>query len=82
MHGMVMVSTVVLLVDCSPAGRAVTLTLNGSTMSFGMALGAGLGGIALAEAGYFALGVLTVALPFVSVLLISIHRLRPTRTPE
>jgi len=76
MHGMVMVSTVVLLVDRSPAGRAVTLTLNGSAMSFGMALGAGLGGIALAEAGYFALGVLTAALPLVSVLLISIHRLR------
>jgi DHA1 family inner membrane transport protein len=76
MHGMVMVSTVVLLVDRSPAGRAVMLTLNGSAMSFGMALGAGLGGIALAEAGYFALGVLTAALPLVSVLLISIHRLR------
>jgi MFS transporter, DHA1 family, inner membrane transport protein len=45
MHGMVMVSTVVLLVARSPAGRALTLTLNGAAMSFGMALGAGLGGL-------------------------------------
>jgi len=80
MHGLVMVSTVVLLVVHSPAGRATTLTLYGSAMSFGMALGAGLGGIALAGAGYFALGVCTVALPLVSVILVSIRRLEPART--
>jgi predicted MFS family arabinose efflux permease len=78
MHGLVMVSTVVLLVVHSPAGRATTLTLYGSAMSFGMALGAGLGGIALAGAGYFALGVCTVALPL--VILVSIRRLEPART--
>jgi predicted MFS family arabinose efflux permease len=80
MHGLVMVSTIVLLVVHSPAGRATTLTLYGSAMSFGMALGAGLGGIALAGAGYFALGVCTVALPLVSVILVSIRRLEPART--
>jgi MFS transporter, DHA1 family, inner membrane transport protein len=75
MHGMVMVSTVVLLVDRSPAGRAVTLTLNGSAMSFGMALGAGLGGLVLAGAGYLALGVCTLALPLASAALVSVGRL-------
>jgi predicted MFS family arabinose efflux permease len=80
MHGLVMVSTIVLLVVRSPAGRATTLTLYGSAMSFGMALGAGLGGIALAGAGYFALGACTVALPLVSVVLVSIGRLGPART--
>ncbi len=79
MHGLVMVSTVVLLVVHSPAGRATTLTLYGSAMSFGMALGAGLGGIALAGVGYFAVGVCTVALPLVSVILVSIRRLGPAR---
>jgi predicted MFS family arabinose efflux permease len=79
MHGMVMVSTVVLLVDQSPAGRAVSLTINGSAMSFGMALGAGLGGLVLAGAGYFALGVCTVALPLASAVLASICPLEPGR---
>jgi DHA1 family inner membrane transport protein len=77
MHGMVMVSTVVLLVGWSPAGRAMTLTLNGSAMSFGMALGAGLGGLVMAETGYLGLGVCTMALPLVSVVLVSIRRLGP-----
>jgi predicted MFS family arabinose efflux permease len=72
MHGMVMVSTVVLLVDRSPAGRAVTLTLNGSAMSLGMALGAGLGGLVLAGAGYLALGVCALALPLASAALVSV----------
>jgi predicted MFS family arabinose efflux permease len=80
MQGLVMVSTLVLLVAHSPAGRATTLTLNCSAMSFGMALGAGLGGIALAGAGYFALGMCTVALPLVSVVLVSIRRLGPATT--
>ena len=63
-HGMVMVSTVVLLVDRSPAGRAVTLTLNSSAQSFGWAVGAGTGGIVLAAVGYVGLGLLTLAVPF------------------
>ena len=42
MHGLVMVSTVVLLVGQSPAGRATTLTLYGAAMNLGVALGAAL----------------------------------------
>jgi predicted MFS family arabinose efflux permease len=80
MHGMVMVSTVVLLVDRSPAGRALTLTLNGSVMSFGMALGAALGGIVLGWGGYTALGACTLALPLASAILISVGRLWPARS--
>jgi predicted MFS family arabinose efflux permease len=79
---MVMVSTVVLLVGRSPAGRAMTLTLNGSAMSLGMALGAGLGGLVLAGAGYLALGVCTLALPLASVALVSIGRLGSESTSE
>jgi predicted MFS family arabinose efflux permease len=78
-HGVVMVSTVVLLVDRSPAGRAVTLTLNSSAQSFGWAVGAGTGGIVLAAAGYVALGLWTLVLALVSALLIFIRR--PSRSP-
>jgi MFS transporter, DHA1 family, inner membrane transport protein len=79
-HGVVMVSTVVLLVSRSPAGRATTLTLNGSAMSFGMALGAALGGLVLAGTGYFGLGVCTLALPLTSAVLVWIYRLGPGST--
>lgn len=81
MHGLVMVSTVVMLVVRSPTGRSTTLTLYGSAMSLGMAVGAGLGGITLAAAGYVALGVCTLALSLVSVVLVSISRLGPGKTP-
>src|SRR5260370_11462124 len=77
MHGLVMVSTVVLLVGQSPAGRATTLTLYGSAMSFGMALGAGVGGAAPAGAGYFTPCVWTLPPPPVSVIFLSIPTLRP-----
>jgi DHA1 family inner membrane transport protein len=70
MHGLVMVSTVVLLVGQSPAGRATTLTLYGSAMNLGIALGAALGGLALARAGYFVVGLSTMALPLMSVILV------------
>jgi predicted MFS family arabinose efflux permease len=50
----------------------VTLTLNGSAMSFGMALGAVLGGLVLAGASYFALGVCTLALPLASAAVVSV----------
>jgi MFS transporter, DHA1 family, inner membrane transport protein len=73
-HGMVMVSTVILLVDRSPAGRAVTLTLNSSAQSFGWAVGAGTGGMVLAAAGYVALGVWTLVLPLGSALLMFFGR--------
>jgi predicted MFS family arabinose efflux permease len=75
LHGLTMVSAVVLLVSRSPAGRATILTLYGSAMSFAMALGAVFGGAALATAGYFALGVCTMALPIAAVILVSFGRL-------
>ena len=74
MHGLIMVSTVVLIVDHSPAGSATTLTFYGSAMSLGMALGAGLGGLALMVAGYFALGMCTLALPLASAILVWFRR--------
>jgi DHA1 family inner membrane transport protein len=70
MHGMIMVSTVVLLVGQSPAGRATMLTLYGAVMNLGVALGAALGGVALARAGYGALGLCTLALPLVAAALV------------
>jgi predicted MFS family arabinose efflux permease len=70
MHGVVMVSTVVLLVGQSPAGRATTLTLYGAGMNLGVALGAALGGLALAWAGYVALGLCTLALPLAAAGLV------------
>jgi predicted MFS family arabinose efflux permease len=47
-------------------------------MSFGMALGAVFGGLALAMAGYFALGVCTMTLPTASAVLVSLCRLSRT----
>jgi DHA1 family inner membrane transport protein len=81
MHGLVMVSTVVLLVGQSPAGRATTLTLYASAMNLGVALGAALGGLALARAGYVALGLCTLALPLVSAVLVWCCRPGPGKAP-
>jgi len=77
-HGVVMVSTVILLVDRSPAGRAVTLILNSSAQSFGWAVGAGTGGIVLAAGGYVGLGFWTFVLTL-SALVIFVCR--PSRGP-
>jgi DHA1 family inner membrane transport protein len=77
-HGLTMVSAVVLLVGKSPGGRATILTLYGSAMSFGMALGAVVGGVALAVGGYFALGACTMALPIISAVLVFFWRLNRT----
>ena len=82
LHGLTMVSAVVLLVGQSPAGRATILTLYGSAMSFGMALGAVFGGAALAIAGYYALGVCTMALPIAAVVLVSFGRLNRRSAPD
>ena len=82
MHGLIMVSTVVLLVSQSPAGRATTLTLYASAMNLGVALGAALGGLALARAGYGALGLCTLALPLVSAVLVWCCRPGPGKVPE
>jgi predicted MFS family arabinose efflux permease len=82
MHGLVMVSTVVLLVGQSPAGRGTTLTLYGAAMNLGIALGAALGGFVLARAGYISLGLCTLALPLVSATLVWCGRPRPGQVPE
>jgi MFS transporter, DHA1 family, inner membrane transport protein len=79
MHGLIMVSTVVLLVDQSPAGRATTLTLYASAMNFGVAFGTALGGLALAQAGYVVLGLCTLALPLVSAVLVWCCHREPER---
>lgn len=81
MHGMILVSTVVLLVGQSPAGRATTLTLYGAAMNLGVALGAALGGLALARGGYVALGLCTLALPLVSAVFVWSRRLEPEQAP-
>lgn len=81
MHGLIMVSTVVLLVGQSPAGRATTLTLYGAAMSLGIALGAALGGLALARAGYVALGLATLALPLAAAVLVWCCRPGPGQAP-
>jgi predicted MFS family arabinose efflux permease len=80
-HGLVMISTVVLLIGQSPAGRATTLTLYASAMNFGVALGAALGGLALAQAGYVALGLCALALPLVSAVLVWCGHLEPEKAP-
>jgi predicted MFS family arabinose efflux permease len=82
MHGVVMVSTVVLLVGQSPAGRATTLTLYGAGMNLGVALGAALGGLALAWAGYVALGLCTLALPLAVAGLVWYCHLWPEKAVE
>lgn len=46
----------------SPAGRATTLTLNGSLFSLGIALGSALGGLLLAVSGYAAIGLAALLL--------------------
>jgi predicted MFS family arabinose efflux permease len=81
LHGLTMVSAVVLLVGQSAAARATMLTLYGSAMSFGMALGAVFGGAALATAGYEALGVCTMALPIAAVVLVSVGCLSRSDAP-
>jgi len=54
------VASVILLTAESPAGRATTLTFNFSAQTFGVALGGGLGGLALALGVFDALGALAV----------------------
>jgi len=81
LHGLVMVSTVVLLVGQSPAGRGTTLSFYGSVMSFGMAMGAVLGGLVLAIAGFFLLGVCTLILPTASAVLMTFWARPPPVSP-
>jgi predicted MFS family arabinose efflux permease len=54
------VATAVMLVGESPAGHATTITLNNSALSFGIAAGGSLGGLALAVGDYPAVGVVSM----------------------
>jgi predicted MFS family arabinose efflux permease len=51
-----------LLLNEAPAGRATTMSLNGSAQSLGSAVGSSLGGVLLALGGYGAIGVGIMAL--------------------
>ena len=65
------VATVVLLTHAAPTARATTLTVNGSAMSLGSALGGALGGLLLATGGYSLLGVGTLVLGTTSAVIVS-----------
>lgn len=55
-NGIVTVGANTLLVSESPGGRATTMSLNQTCMSFGGAVGSSLGGLLLASGGYPAMG--------------------------
>lgn len=64
------VASVILLTAESPAGRATTLTFNFSAQTLGVALGGGLGGLALVLGGFDALSTLAVICVLSSAALI------------
>jgi predicted MFS family arabinose efflux permease len=68
-----------LLAEETPAGRATTMALNGAAMSLGGALGASVGGLLLATAGYGGLGLGALGWYVASVVLMS--RSEVTRRP-
>ncbi|TVR76224.1 MAG: MFS transporter [Sphaerobacteraceae bacterium] len=72
--GTVGASTMVLLTKESPAGRATTMTINVSAMSLGVGLGSALGGLFLAVAGFWLLGLFALLLSCISAGLIWWHR--------
>ncbi len=65
------VATVVLLTHTAPTARATTLTVNGSAMSLGSALGGALGGVLLATGGYALLGAGTLILGVSSAVVVA-----------
>ena len=65
------VATVVLLTHAAPTARATTLTVNGSAMSLGSALGGALGGLLLATGGYGLLGIGTLVLGISSAVVVA-----------
>jgi predicted MFS family arabinose efflux permease len=77
------VATVALLSGVAPTGRATALTLNGSAMSLGTALGGSVGGLLLAVGGYPTLGAgsLVLALAAAGVVWWSRSREASRRTP-
>jgi MFS transporter, DHA1 family, inner membrane transport protein len=65
------VATVVLLTHAAPTARATTLTVNGSAMSLGSALGGALGGLLLATGGYGLVGIGTLVLGISSAVIVA-----------
>jgi MFS transporter, DHA1 family, inner membrane transport protein len=60
LHGVTQVASAVLLSQEARGGHAATMTLRGSAMSLGAALGSGLGGAILPIAGFGALGLIAL----------------------
>lgn len=56
------------LVEAAPQASAVVLALNGSALFLGQGLGAAIGGIVIATAGYAALGVVAASIAAVAAL--------------
>ena len=78
------IATTLVLANESPAGRATTMTLNGSAWSVGIALGESLGGVVLALRGWVALGALGLAFFLAGAFLgwLSEAQLRPASVPK
>jgi predicted MFS family arabinose efflux permease len=78
LNGMYGVPSLMVLNAETPAGRATTMTLNHSAITLGNALGGMVGGIALSQGGYVALGVVSPIFPIVGSAIIWLARPRPT----
>lgn len=75
------VATVVLLTGVAPTGRATALTVNGSAMSLGAALGGAVGGLLIAVGGYEPLGAGTLVLALASSGLVWLCRNQDFTSP-
>lgn len=67
-NGVAIVSQNTLLLDLSPASRAITTSLNQTCMSLGGAVGSSLGGVLLAFGGFPAIGVMSLVCSVASAL--------------
>jgi predicted MFS family arabinose efflux permease len=65
LHGTYGVPSLMVLTAETPAGRAMTMTLNNSAISLGTAFGGMVGGLTLMLGGYAALGVVAPIFPLV-----------------
>jgi DHA1 family chloramphenicol resistance protein-like MFS transporter len=79
--GVTFVAGTLALTAESPAGRATTMTINGSAGSLGIALGGSLGGLLLAFGDYPALGLGALALAWSSAALVWWSRPRALSEP-
>lgn len=78
-HGTYGVPILMVLNAESPAGRALTMTLNNSAIMLGTAFGGMVGGVALALGGYSALGIVAPIFPLVGAGIIWWSRPRAAR---